>query len=329
MKKILISTLAILLFVTGCKQIPKLENGQEAVVTLSSGNISVDDLYDKVKMSYALNSLLELMDTKMLAEEYGKDLSTDEKNQINSQIDYWKQIFGGESEMLQQTAQYFGASTLSELNDYLSLQYRRNKVVEDYSKKQVTDSEIQKFYDEVIFGDIEASHILIEPEVTDSMTTEEKSAKEEEALKLANEIITKLNNGEKFEDLAKEYSDDEDSKNDGGSIGYFTHGKSFSDEFEEAAKKLENGKYTTTPVKSSYGYHIILRTNSKEKPSLDSIKSDIVDEIAAGKLEENKDYQIKALEDLRKKYKMEIQDSELKTQYENYIKNSYASLEEK
>ena len=52
MKKILISSLIVLFLVSGCGKIPKLENGQDAVVTLKGGDISVDTLYEKVKNSY-------------------------------------------------------------------------------------------------------------------------------------------------------------------------------------------------------------------------------------------------------------------------------------
>ena len=77
MKKILVGSLAILFLVSGCGKIPKLENGQDAVVTLKGGDISVDTLYEKVKDSYALTSLIELMDKQILAEKYG-DKETEE-----------------------------------------------------------------------------------------------------------------------------------------------------------------------------------------------------------------------------------------------------------
>jgi len=327
MKKILICGMIVLFLTTGCGKVAKLENGKDAVVTLSNGAISVDDLYEEVKNKYALNSLIEMMDTKILKEKYGNDLMEEEKSQIESQISTWLQSFGNEQTLLSQTQSYFGVSTMDGLRNYLSLQYRRNLAVEDYVKENITDKEIQKYYDDEVFGDIKASHILIAPDVTDDMTTAEKTAKEEEALKTAKEVITKLKNGEKFEDLAKEYSNDDTNKDNGGDLGYFSHGK-METSFEEAVLKLENGKYTEEPVKTSYGYHIILRVDQKEKVDLDSIKSEIIENIMNEKMDSDSTLQITGLVELRKSYKMDIQDKELKTQYDNYVENALNEAKE-
>lgn len=75
----------------------------------------------------------------------------------------------------------------------------------------------------------------------------------------AQTIIIKLNNGEDFCSLAKEYSQDGSSGNC-GDIGYFEYGD-MVEEFEEAFKKLDIGEYTDYPVETEYGYHIIMRMN--------------------------------------------------------------------
>lgn len=324
-KKILISTFAILFLVAGCGKVPKLKNGEEAVVKIKDNDISVDSLYNELKDKYGLNALIEMMDTKILDKEYPE--SDDEKDAVQSQIDSWLTSYGSEEKLLQDTANYFGVSTMEDLRAYLSLQYRRNKAVEDYAKSIVTDKEIQTLYDEKIFGDIRASHILIQPETKDDMTEAEKKAAEEAALKEAKEVISKLKNGEKFEDLAKKYSKDESNKDKGGDLGYFGHGKMVT-EFEEAVLKLKENEYSKEPVKTSFGYHIILRKDQKEKPKLKTVKDDIIEEIAKDKLNNDSTLQITALVELRKKYDMEIQDKNLKEQYNTYIENAIAKAKE-
>ena len=317
---------AILLFATGCGKVPKLENGQDAVVTLDGENISVDMLYKEMKDKFALSVLLDLMDSEILNKKY-KD-TEESKKEIQEQIDLMIQQYGQGSEaaLLQQTYSAWGIDTIDGLRDYLTLQYKRNKAIEDYAKSIVTEEEINKLYEEKIFGDISARHILIAPEVDSNATDAEKTAANEEALKKANEVISKLNNGEKFEDLAKEYSDDESNASNGGKLNDFVHGQ-MVEEFENAAKNLEIGKYTTTPVKTTYGYHIIYKESQKDKPELKTVKDDIIEEIANDKLTNDQTLQVTALEELRKEYKVNIQDDTLKKQYETYLENAKKQLE--
>lgn len=319
--KLVGASMALLLVATGCGKVPKLENGQDAVVTLNGENISVDTLYGEMKDKYALSVLLDLIDTEILNKEY-KD--TDEsKKEVQDQIDLMIAQYGqgDEAALLQQTYSAWGIDNMDDLRDYLTLSYKRNKAIEDYAKSIVKEDEINKFYEDKIFGDISAKHILISPEVKDGATDAEKTAAEAEALKTAKEVITKLKNGESFDDLAKEYSDDESNASNGGKLSDFVHGD-MVEEFEEAAKKLENGKYTTTPVKTTYGYHIIYKISQKDKPELKTVKDDIIEEIANEKSNDDATLQITALEELRNEYKVSIEDDKLKDQYESYLENA-------
>ena len=232
---------------------------------------------------------------------------------------------GSEATLLQQTYSAWGIDNMDDLEDYLMLQHKRNKAVEDYAKSIITEDEINKFYEDKIFGDISARHILISPEVKENATDAEKATAEEEALKQAKEIISKLKNGEDFSELAKEYSDDESNASKGGLLNDFVHGD-MVEEFEEAAKNLKKGKYTTEPVKTTYGYHIIYKENQKDKPELKTVKDDITEEISKDKLSKDQTLQITALEELRKKYKVNIEDDRLKDQYETYLENAKKEL---
>lgn len=317
-KKVLALSLATLLLVSGCGKIPKLENGQDAVVTIKNGDISVDKLYQSVKDRYALTTLMDLIDTQILEKEYKSD--EEEKEEIEAQIASWLSTFGTEEILLQQTSSYFGVNTMEGLRTYLALQHKRNKAVEDYVKSTIKDKEISKFYDEVIFGDIEVSKILIEPEIKEGMTASDKTAAEEEAKSKANEVISKLKSGEKWKDLVKEYTDDEAHKEDEGNIGYISHG-TLNDEAEKAVLKIKKGEYTS-PIKTSYGYEIYLRGEQKDKAKLETLKDDIIEELAKDKLSNDSTLEITAMVELRKNYKVNITDKELKAQYENYINNA-------
>ena len=156
------------------------------------------------------------------------------------------------------------------------------------------------------------------------MTSEEVSKLYEEALSKAKDIIKKLKNGESFDDLAKEYSDDTSNKDKGGDLGYFNTGDML-EEFEKAAFALKKGKYTTTPVKTKYGYHIILKTDEKEKPSLEDKKEEIINTLASEAKSNDTALSINALVELRKEYGMNIEDDEMSKLYSTYISNSLLS----
>ena len=324
MKLFGISTLTLLL-VTGCGKVPKLENGQDAVVTLKGNDISVDSLYNEVKDKYALEALLNLVDTEILNKKY-KD-TKESKEEVQEQIELMVKQYGkgSEANLLQQTSQAWGISTMDELTKYLTLQYKRNKAVEDYAKSLVSDNDIEKYYNDEIFGALTVKHILITPDVTDKSTAAEKQDAEENALKEAKEIISKLNNGEDWDKLAKEHSDDSSNSSKGGLLPSFTNNE-MEDAFEKASLALEDGKYTTEPVKTSYGYHIIYRVSQDKKPELKTVKSDIIDELYREKLTNDPTIQVTALEELRKEYKVNIQDDSLKDQYERYLSNQKKSL---
>ncbi len=79
---------------------------------------------------------------------------------------------------------------------------------------------------------------------------------EAQALALITEIQQKLNAGEDFAELAKQYSDDPGSKDQGGDLGWFPRDSGFVKEFEEAAFKLQPGE-VSPPVLTQFGYHLI------------------------------------------------------------------------
>ena len=181
----------------------------------------------------------------------------------------------------------------------------------------IDDEDIQKYYDEKAIGDINASHILIKSEATDDMTDDEKAASEAKALQTAKDILKKLDNGEKFADLAKKYSSDS-SSSDGGNLGYFNRGDMVS-EFEDAVVALKVNEYTKTPVKTKYGYHIILKTDQKEKPALKDIKSDIRTTLVKNLIANTSNITTYAMEWIREKNGLKIYDSELKIKYDHYM----------
>jgi len=87
---------------------------------------------------------------------------------------------------------------------------------------------------------IKARHILVE--------------KHSQAL----EVIELLKSGEDFAKLARQFSTGPSAKK-GGNLGSFGRGQMVKP-FEKAAFALDKGEFTTEPVKTQFGYHVIMRT---------------------------------------------------------------------
>ena len=116
---------------------------------------------------------------------------------------------------------------------------------------------------------------------------------------------------------------DESTKENGGSLG-FINKDTLSSEYDElvtAAYNLIDGKYSTKVITTELGYHVVLRTETKEKAALEDVKEDITETLASEYLAENSVAAVKALQEIRKDYELEIVDSELKSQYAAYMQN--------
>lgn len=124
---------------------------------------------------------------------------------------------------------------------------------------EITDEELRREYE--VGKEIEASHILVHD------------------LETAEEILKKLDQGEDFSELAKEFSNDPGSGAAGGSLGYFSRGRMVP-EFEAAAFSLEIGQISE-PVKSDYGYHIIKVTGQKPFEEAFEEVEDVLKELLA------------------------------------------------
>lgn len=322
-KKILrnLSLVLVLILLVGCgKTDPKLKDGSGIVVSFTNEkyNISADELYEKLKTDYGTSYIIEMMDKEMLDDLYPTDDAINAY--VDSQIEMYKQVYGGESELLSQLQNY-GYSSIADFKERsLILNYKRELLTKDYLAKNVTEDEIKNYYDNNIIGDITASHILVKVSVDTNASDDEKKKADEEAMTKVKEIYTKLEAGEDFHDLAKEYSDDTANAGNGGRLGTFTYGE-MEASFEKAARELKVGEYNKEAVKTSYGYHIILKENEKEKASLETVKQFIIDKLVSNKLSTDTKAQYKALIELRKENGLTINDSDLNSRYDNAVNN--------
>ena len=322
--KVTVGAMAICLLVTGCGNNAELEDNHTIVKT-DEGTIKADALYEKLRDKYGISMLVDLIDHQLFDEKYKTD--NEEEETIDSQVEQMKSQYNNDQEAFEAAiTQYLGVEDEDELREMLSLEYKRNLAIEDYVKKSITDDEIQKYYDDEVIGDIKVRHILIKPETTDDMSTEEQQEAEDKAKEEAEDLIKQLDDGADFAELAKKNSDDTGSASDGGLIDYFNKDDNMDEAFLNASIDLEEGKYTEEPVKSSFGYHIILKVDQKSKPKLKKVKDDIIETLADEKLNEDATLRYNALIEIRKDAGIEFKDDSLKKDYDELMDQLIASV---
>ncbi|MBU4293337.1 MAG: peptidylprolyl isomerase [Actinobacteria bacterium] len=154
------------------------------------------------------------------------------------------------------------------LMDQVSSQVLRDKIYTDVTKNiTISDAEVKKYYDdnkESLFKvpeQIQVSHILIKFNVPEGQELTEQLKKEaNDKIKAVQE---KLKSGEDFAALAKSYSEDTASKENGGDIGFISAGQTIK-EFEDKAFALKVGEVSDI-VETTFGYHLIKATDHKDE----------------------------------------------------------------
>ncbi len=151
--------------------------------------------------------------------------------------------------------------------------------IDQVSEEGVTDADIRQAYDDII-GNSEpvmerrARHILVDSEAK------------------AMDIITQLQNGANFEDLARDNSTGPSSQT-GGDLGYFAASEMVP-AFAQSAFTMNVGDVSSTPVKTQFGYHVIKVEDEREraKPTFEEMKEQLAQQLRQGVIR-------KKIEDLR------------------------------
>lgn len=136
----------------------------------------------------------------------------------------------------------------------------------------VTDAEVKTEYETKVAAEkgveYKARHILVKTEAE------------------AKKIIADLDKGGDFTKLANKLSLDGKEAQNGGDLGWFLAAQMVAP-FSDAVAALENGKYTKTPVQTQFGYHVILREESRPQtpPALDAVKDQLTPYLQRQKIE--------------------------------------------
>lgn len=259
---------------------------EDVIATVGDDKITQEEFYNKMKHSSGEATLRMMLLQKVLEQnvENPGDIHKKVDEDIKTQIEQ----LGGE-DVFQQYLAMQNLGTIDNFKEQLYVQSLLQNIIEQ--RVDMSDEALKKFYDEKYQPLMEAQHILVD-------------SKEE-----AEQIINRLNEGEEFDDLARELSKDSTAA-DGGYLGEFTQGMMVP-EFEEAVKALQNGEYSHEPVESQFGFHVIKVLKNGEKLPFDDIKEDVKAQYINSQFE-NTEFADSIITDLLEKANIEIKDNDLK-----------------
>ena len=209
----------------------------EAKIIYEQQGLDFDTDQGKQVLSQIKTMLLDRMiEGKLIAQELRENSLNPEESKVIEQEEIIKKNIGDEKKF-QDTLKQQGM-TEPELRSFLTVYENITGDIE------LSEADVKAFYDKNIGmysqpESVKARHILVE--------TEDE----------ANAIIAELKAGSNFEQLAKEKSTEPGAENSGGDLGTFPRGQMIP-EFETAAFSQKVGTYSTTPVKTKFGYHVIL-----------------------------------------------------------------------
>lgn len=289
-------------------RIATLKDGTQPVAEIDGYTVTADDLYEDMKDVYSISSLLDKIDNKILEEKYPEtdEMNDELKEQAESYYSAYEQYYQMDKETFLSNN---GFGSEKAFLEYLRLQYRRNKYAEDYIKTLISDKEVEKYYEDKVYGDINTKHILVK---VDSSASDEDKKKAED---LAKEIISKLDEGKSFDEVKEEYKDQITYEE----LGYKSYNANLESAYMEEMQKLSDNSYSKEPVKTSYGYHVIYRIDQKAKPSLDDVKDEIIDSLVSEKKSEDSNISYVALDKMRSDSGLKFSDTVLEKKYNTYM----------
>lgn len=288
-----------IMFILWPSRVAELKDGTQVIATVAGKSYTADDLYQSLKEEKGLNTLLEEIDKVILRKEYDgieKEAEASAKEEAEKYYELYEQNYGMSKE------EFLTSNEFKEEEDFLKYlvnDFYYNKYYADYLAGLITEDDITKEY--------KSNYFATRKNVYFFTSQDDKE--------LVEKVRTALKKGTKPSKIESKYKDivvntfDEFKYSDSGY---------YSTDIVKNIKGLKAGSYTKVFKDESFGYVLIYCEEVTEKEKLEDVKSQII-EVLSNKLDQEDEYlYYKAVFELRRKYKLEFQDTELAKAYKTF-----------
>lgn len=265
--------------IAGCNQEKAADTGSTSAPAVTAPTINKADAVAVVNGQYISKSTLETLEKEIAERGHGQTFPKDKlveelvQRELLVQDAIQKQLDKSPEYITQLEAAKKALLTQAGLQNFIKA-------------NPVTDEEIKAEYESKIAAEkgteYKARHILVKTEAE------------------AKKLIAELDKGADFAKLANKNSLDAKESQNGGDLGWFSAAQMVAP-FSEAVAALEKGKYTKEPVKTQFGYHVILKEDSRPitPPPLEAVKEQLTPFLQRKKVQS-------MIETLRNQAKVEI-----------------------
>lgn len=274
------------------------EESSEVVVSTNAGDITKEEFYQEMKTTVGEQALQMMVLEQILQDKY--EVSDEE---VDAELETMKEQYGGQEQFEMVLSQQ--GYTEETFRDTIKLNRLQEKaLIEDV---EVTEEEVQEKYEQ-LQKEVNARHILVQDEET------------------ALDVKQQLEDGADFAELAREVSTEPAAQETGGELGFFSAG-AMDPAFEDAAFSLEPN-VISEPVESSFGWHIIEVTETREADigSFEDMKAEIEHDLKLAKADQTQASAM--IQELMREADIDIKDEDLEATFEAFLSQPEAPAAE-
>ena len=282
-------------------RLAKLSDGSDIIASVNGVSVSANNLYDEMNDRSGLSTLLDIVDKEILLNKYDSTEEAKEYAQSQAEEYYtqWESVYGYTKE---ETLSSNGFRSEQEFLDYLEIEYYKNLYFEEYLNSLVKEEDVKKYYDDVVKGQRRA-YVFYTTEDSDNLAKVKKA----------------LEKGTDIEKLQDKYSDL--TYRDLGNINFNSY-NIYTEDFLKQVNKLEKNEVSPVFTDDNFGNVIVYVTDVQEKEAYDDIKGDIRNNLGQELYQNDQNVYYRAFQDLRNEYNFQIEDANLKDEYDDFVKET-------